>query len=191
MLCFRSTSFIRKWDCSHMGALCKDGYLCWLILLHLLLMLHLPLIQGQAVSHINFTLSSMTTLPQCHIFALALYLYIGWILSFHLPQLRCILKSMLEPGNLSLTWILTAETSLRKINHYLLLIKIARETNAELCCLVKTNNNLKYLLQISLVLKKRSIPLLLCLTVLKIYGTCQHQSILIPVDYLTQPEPQF
>jgi hypothetical protein len=109
---------------------------------HMLLMLHLSLIQGQAMSHLNFTLSLMTTLPQCHIFALALFLHIGRILSFHLLQLRCILKNKWEPGNWSLTGKSTVETLLGKINLYPLLIKIVRERNAELCSVVTTNSNL-------------------------------------------------
>jgi hypothetical protein len=46
-------------------------------------------------------------------------------------------------------------------------------------------------LRISLVLMKRSITQLLLSTVPKIYGICQHQSILIPVDYITLPGLKF
>ncbi len=129
---------------------------------HLPPMLHLFLIQGQAMSHLNFTLSLTMTLPQCHIFALAQFPHIGQILSFHLPQFKCILKSNCEPGNHSLTWTSGQETSLAKINIYPLLIKIAREWQAELYSLVTVNNNLGYLLWISLVLKMRSSEMVLC-----------------------------
>jgi hypothetical protein len=158
---------------------------------HMPPMLHLSLIQGQAMSHLNFTLSLTMALPQCRIFALTLSPPLWRILSFNLPQFKCILKSKWEPGNQSLTWKSRQETSLANIELYPLLIKIVRGWKAELCSLVTVNNNLGYLLRISLGLKMRSIPLLLCLTVPKIYGKCQHQLILIPVDYVAHPGLQF
>jgi hypothetical protein len=50
-----------------------------------------------------------------------------------------------------------------------------------------TINQSQNLLWISLVSMKKSITQLLPLTVLKINGEYQHQSILIPVDYVDQP----
>ncbi len=64
-----------------------------------------------------------------------------------------------------------------------------REWKTVLCTLIAANNG--YLLPISLVLMKRSIIQLLLPTVPKIYGICQHQSILIPVDYIALPGLKF
>ncbi len=76
--------------------------------------------------------------------------------------------------------------SFQEINLYPLPIKIVREWETMLRSLIAANN--RYLLQISLILKMRSITQLLLPTVPTIYGICHHQSILIPVNYVALPE---
>ena len=167
--------------------------LAWAFMLvanpHMLLTLHLSLIQGLATSHLNSTLSSMMILPRCHIFALARSHRIGRTLYVPLPQFRCILKSKLEPGNQFRTWKQRKETSQANLKLYPLPIKIVREGETVLHNLITAKN--RYLLRMSRELIQRSITQLLLQTVPTINGICHHQSILKPVDCVACLELKF
>ena len=65
--------------------------------------------------------------------------------------------------------------------------KITDSTYTQMRGLCHNKNQSQNLLRISQVSMKRSITQLLFPTVPKIYGICQHQSILIPVDYVALP----